>query len=328
MAGKHIKFDWAIKRLLRNKANFDILEGFLSELLGFDVLIDEILESEGNQLHSGDKFNRVDLLAKDVAGDHILIEVQNEIEEDYFRRMLYGQAKLISERLGKGDPYLKLSKVYSINIVYFPLGVGKDYIYVSDGSFRGMHLGDELGLNEEQKELYRAERVRELFTQYYIIKVNQFNDVAKSSLDEWIYFLKHSDIKPSFRAKGLEKAREVLREDSMSPEERWDYEAFIKDQRIRQAEYSSAFSKGERKGKQLMQRRVDRAKALVEQEKQRAEQEKQRAEQEKNQREEAEQEMYRANVRLALKMLKYGESMEDIAQETGLSEDEIRGLEQ
>ena len=28
-----VSFDWAVKRLLRNKANFGILEGFLSELL-------------------------------------------------------------------------------------------------------------------------------------------------------------------------------------------------------------------------------------------------------------------------------------------------------
>jgi len=28
-----ISFDWALKRLLCSKANFDILEGFLSELL-------------------------------------------------------------------------------------------------------------------------------------------------------------------------------------------------------------------------------------------------------------------------------------------------------
>ena len=31
---KLITFDWAMKRLLRSKANFEILEGFLSELLG------------------------------------------------------------------------------------------------------------------------------------------------------------------------------------------------------------------------------------------------------------------------------------------------------
>ena len=46
---KYIRFDWAIKRLLRNKANFGVLEGFLTVLLGEEIHILEILESEGNQ---------------------------------------------------------------------------------------------------------------------------------------------------------------------------------------------------------------------------------------------------------------------------------------
>ena len=55
-----VRFDWAIKRLLRNKANFNILEGFLSELLKEDVLIQEILESESKRMTSIDKQNRID----------------------------------------------------------------------------------------------------------------------------------------------------------------------------------------------------------------------------------------------------------------------------
>ena len=40
-----ISFDWAMKKLLRSKANFEILEGFLSELLKNNIHILEILES-------------------------------------------------------------------------------------------------------------------------------------------------------------------------------------------------------------------------------------------------------------------------------------------
>ena len=64
-----IRFDWAVKRLLRNKANFVILEGFLSELLGEDIFIQEILESESNKDNKYAKFNRVDLLVKNLKGE-------------------------------------------------------------------------------------------------------------------------------------------------------------------------------------------------------------------------------------------------------------------
>jgi hypothetical protein len=49
MPRKLVSFDWAIKRILRSKVNFEVLEGFLSELLYDDIKILEVLESESNQ---------------------------------------------------------------------------------------------------------------------------------------------------------------------------------------------------------------------------------------------------------------------------------------
>ncbi len=73
---RYIRFDWAIKRLLRQKANFGVLEGFLTVFLGEQIKIEEILESEGNQQDADDKFNRVDIKAKNTKGDIILIEIR------------------------------------------------------------------------------------------------------------------------------------------------------------------------------------------------------------------------------------------------------------
>ncbi len=315
MAGKHIKFDWAIKRLLRNKANFDILEGFLSELLMFDVKIQEILESESNKEEENDKFNRVDILVKDSKGDFMLIEVQNEREDDYYHRMLYGQAKLISERLDTGDEYGKLTKIYSINIVYFPLGVGKDYIYISDGSFKGLHLHDTLELSEKQKILYNAEHVKDLFTQYYIIKVNAFDDNTENTLDEWIYFLKNNEIKDNFKAKGLAKAKEILRVDNLSADEKIAYDIFIKNQRIHQSEITTARTDVEFKYEKKLK--------VAKQKEQEALKQK---EEERRLKEEAKQKEQEAKQKLAKTMLKYNEPIEEIIKETGLTEQEIKIL--
>ena len=83
---KYIRFDWAIKRLLRQKANFDVLEGFLTVFLGEKITIDEILESESNQLSADDKFNRVDIKAKNSKGEIVIIEIQNTRELYYLHR--------------------------------------------------------------------------------------------------------------------------------------------------------------------------------------------------------------------------------------------------
>lgn len=94
---KYIRFDWAMKRLLRQKANFGILEGLLTTLLGMKVTIKRMLESEGNQDDESDKYNRVDMLAENEKGELFLIEVQNNTEYAYFQRMLFGTSKLITE---------------------------------------------------------------------------------------------------------------------------------------------------------------------------------------------------------------------------------------
>ena len=59
--GNYIRFDWAMKRLLRDKANFQVLEGLLTTLLNEKITIKNLLESESNQEEEYDKYNRVDM---------------------------------------------------------------------------------------------------------------------------------------------------------------------------------------------------------------------------------------------------------------------------
>lgn len=225
-----IRFDWAIKRLLRNKADFSVLEGFLSELLKDEISIQSILESESNQKIDSDKFNRVDMLVKNSKDELVIIEIQNENEYDYFHRMAYGTSKVITEYISVGEPYKNIKKVFSINIVYFDLGQGEDYIYHGKTDFVGLHKSDKLKLSSKQTELLRGKTEPfQIFPEYYVIKVNNFNDVAKDSLDQWIYYFKNNEIKDNFNAKGIGKAKELWRVDSLPEEERKRYLKHIED---------------------------------------------------------------------------------------------------
>ncbi|MCP4457839.1 MAG: Rpn family recombination-promoting nuclease/putative transposase, partial [Cytophagales bacterium] len=180
-----ITFDWAMKRLLRSKANFDILEGFLSELLTDDITILEILDSESNKETSQDKFNRVDVKVKNSKNEVVIIEVQYAREFDYFHRILLGVSKVITEHLQESDIYAQVVKVISINILYFDLGQGEDYVYHGATNFRGLHEDDELQLSQQQKKLFDKKKVSDIYPEYYLLKINQFNDIAKDNLDEW-----------------------------------------------------------------------------------------------------------------------------------------------
>ena len=223
---KLISFDWAIKKILRSKANFAVLEGFLSELLFDEITIKEILESESNKETEEDKLNRSDIKVKNSKDEIILIELQYNREFDYLQRVLYAASKTVVEHIKKGDAYSKIVKVISISIVYFDLGKGDDYIYQGTTSFRGMHNHEILKLSASQIELYKTEKVENIYPEYYLIKVKNFNDVAKDTLDQWIYFLKNEEVKDDFQAKGLVEAKEILDYLKYSEEERQEYERY------------------------------------------------------------------------------------------------------
>lgn len=214
-----IRFDWAMKRLLRNKANFSVLEGLLTTLLNEKITIQKLLESESNQEDEFDKYNRVDMLAENSKGELVLIEVQNNNEYAYFQRMLFGTSKLVTEYINRGEGYDKVRKVYSVNIVYFSLGHGTDFVYHGKTEFKGIHNGDILQLTPFQKQTFKVDAVSQLYPEYYILKVNDFNQVAKSPLEEWIYYLNTGNIPSDATAPGLEEARERLKLDCMTKDE-------------------------------------------------------------------------------------------------------------
>jgi predicted transposase/invertase (TIGR01784 family) len=227
MAKKYIRFDWAAKKMLRDKKNFDILEGFLSELLKEDIKIEGLLESESNQEEEDDKFNRVDLYAENSKGEHIIIEIQNTRELDYLMRMLFGTSKAITEYLEIGKPYSDIKKVIAVSIIYFGLGKGDDYIYVGQTKFTGLHTKKELELTKTQQELLKKPTVQEAFPEYYLIQTTRFNDIINEPLDEWIYFFKNNEVLDTFKTKGMKAVREKMIVNNLPDDEKKKYDRFL-----------------------------------------------------------------------------------------------------
>lgn len=220
-----VRFDWFIKFMFRDKSDFDILEGFLSELLKEDIKILTILESEGNQSKKQDKFNRVDIMIRDSKGEHIIVEVQNNEEYDYLQRILYGTSKTIVENIAKGQSYAFVKKVISVSVVYFKVGQGDDYIYHGTTQFKGIHKNDELVLSEQQIQMFNKFKPQDLYPEYYLVKAGDFNeDSVNDTLDEWVYFLKTGNVKDNFKAQGLEQAKKKLEVAKLSASKRAAYE--------------------------------------------------------------------------------------------------------
>lgn len=292
LQNKYIRFDWAIKRLLRQKANFDVLEGFLTVFIGEKIRIVEILESESNQQSADDKFNRVDIKAKNSKDEIIIIEIQNTRELYYLERILYGVAKTITEHISLGEKYYQVKKVYSISVLYFDIGKGSDYLYHGQNQFIGVHTGDRLQVNVKEQGAIRTRMPSDIFPEYILIRVNEFNKVAVNPIEEWMKYLKDGVIRPDTEAPGLSEAREKLKYYSMTPQERHDYDEHLSAVMIQNDVLDTAKLEG-------------RAEGLAEG----------RAEGE-----------IKVKFENARKMKEKGYPVEDISDITGLSIEEINGL--
>lgn len=246
---RYIRFDWAIKRLLRQKANFGVLEGFLTVFLGEPITIMEILESESNQTSAEDKFNRVDIKARNSKDEIIIIEIQNTRELYYLERVLYGVAKAITEHIHLGDSYREVQKVYSISILYFDLGVGSDYLYHGQNHFIGVHTGDQLQIRTKEQNAIITRLPAEIFPEYILIRVNEFDKVAVTPLDEWMRYLKDGIIAADTTAPGLGEAREKLKYYSMTDKERRAYDEHLNAIMIQNDVLNAAKLEGQMEGR-------------------------------------------------------------------------------
>ena len=255
----YIRFDWAMKRLLRNKANYAVLEGFMCSLLNEKFKINRFLDSESNQQTENDKFNRVDILAENEKGEFIIFEIQNTRELIYYHRMLYGVSKVITDNISLGDDYDKVRKVYSINIVYFTLGQAKDYVYHGKTMFQGLHQPDDiLKLSNRQSELFFGDVIPlgrktnreagDIFPEYYLLCVNNFDKLAVNNLDEWIEFLKTGEISEAAQAPGLADARECLDIDKLTVAEMNDYVRHMENLRYQRSVIKTGYDDGWQKG--------------------------------------------------------------------------------
>jgi hypothetical protein len=219
-----VSFDWAIKNILCRKENYDIVEGFLNELLGQPVKIINFLKRKSPDKSSVEEPVSTYMITEDENGDFILIELTFTFQFDYLDNMLYGASKTLVERIDQWDICMPIKKIFSIVMLYFDISDNTDFLYTGKTDFTGVYNKDTFCFTDMQCSKYGEIKVGDIYPQYYILMRNNFRDIPENTLDEWFYFLKYCEIEDNFSAKGLVRARSVLRYNYLQYEERVDYE--------------------------------------------------------------------------------------------------------
>lgn len=141
-----------------------------------------------------------------------------------------------------------------------------------------------------------------MFPEYYILRVNDFDKIATTPLDEWIEFLKTGSISSEATAAGLPEARERLRVDSLSQEDKQAYYRHLEAVRHMKSLFDTSRDEGYQDG--LMEGRAEgKAEGRAEGEKEKA-------------------------LNIALKLLAFNTPIDIISQSTGLTVEEIKKLKQ
>ncbi|MDF1546460.1 MAG: Rpn family recombination-promoting nuclease/putative transposase [Bacteroidales bacterium] len=303
---KIVRFDWAMKHLLRNKANFDILEGFMSALLGDnEIKVLQLIESEGNTDDKDEKFNRVDIMVQDGYKRKIIIEIQNTRESDYLERILFGTSKAITQSIDSGIAFRKIDKIISISILYFNLGIGEDYLYHGETIFKGLTTQKEIDKVKAVLPDEKRFRGLNIFPEYYLIQVEKYKNIINRAIDEWVYWFKNEEIAENSTSKNIDKVQEKLSYLKMKPEEKKAYQKYLERLASETDMIETAKNDGKQEAQQELLPKLKEAKAREE---------------------EAKAKEKEALKKLAKVMKSLGKTADEIMKETGLSPREIENL--
>lgn len=321
---KLVRFDWAMKHLLRNKANYDIVEGFLCALLEDNNLhVVEVLESEGNKESEFDKFNRVDVVVRDQRDRKILIEIQNTKESDYLYRMVYGASKSIAESIDSGDKYQEIEKIISVSILYFDLGIGEDYLYYGKTDFVGINTHEIITKNSEKVQKLIPKNAKyngiEIFPEYYIIQVKKYKNIIQKAIDEWVYWFKNEKIADGSKSKHIKKVQDKLDLLKMNQKQRAEYQKYLERLASEKDMINTALDDGKELGRIEAEQKLI---PLIKQEQQKVEQKELELEQERQKVELERQKL----IETVKKLKEKNFSNQEISEITGLSIGEIENI--
>ncbi|MFI4919001.1 MAG: Rpn family recombination-promoting nuclease/putative transposase [Legionellales bacterium] len=237
------RVDFAFKKLFGSVENKDILISFINAVVSkADQVIDvTLLNPYNNKDHKSDKLSILDIKATDEKGQHYNIEMQITDQVYYNQRALYYWSRLYTSQLQEGDVYSDLKKTISINVLNFDYFDDEPHYH---NVFKVLHV-------ESHKSYFED-------LELHFVELHKFNDDVnpiKTTLDRWVKFLKkaHHYDKTSFPDElkaepAIEKAFYSLNTLSMDKDEREIYEARLKWLRDEAATLQKAHEKGQIEG--------------------------------------------------------------------------------
>ena len=261
-----ISFDYAIKYLLKNKGDYDSIEGFISALLAAQgyppVKINALLDGESNKEELELKRSIADLVVEDAEGHKYIVEIERAYTPNFMHKACFNSSRIVVDGIYGNQDYTTIKKVFHISLLYFstkemqkPIYHGKTIVHQVDTK----HPVD-VKIANEGMVIFNTPNI---FPEYFFISVPVFDDIINAEIDEWLYVMKHSDIKKDFKSPYMAKVAERLAVIKMSTNERNEYIHYQKQSVHSQDVLQAANAKGKAEGKS--EEKIEIAKKMLSQ---------------------------------------------------------------
>ncbi len=247
-----ISFDYAIKYLLKDKGDYEIVEGFISALLTSEgykpIKIRALLDGESNKESKHLKRSIADVIVEDEQGNNYIVEIDRAYTDLFLQKAVFNTSRLIVDNLGANQDYLQIKKVFHINLLYFPFENTKAPLHHGKVIFHEIDQTHSIDIHlvDRGMQMFDAHNI---FPEYFLISIPLFNDVIKEEIDEWLYLMKHSEVKDDFKSPYMKKAAERLSILTMSNQEREIYDSYVMDSMKGRDYLISAEAKGKAEGR-------------------------------------------------------------------------------
>ena len=247
-----ISLDYAIKHLLKSKENYGIIENFLSTLISVvkynPIKITALLDPESTKERKYSKKSIADLMAEDQEGNKYIIEVERAYKVNFFHKSCFNTSRAIVDSISSSVDYVKITKVIHIVLLFDlpPENTFESTIYHGKTEFRSL-----------KKEFHSAKRLSKdtkqynfpnIYPEYFVICVPNYQDKVEDDLDEWLYVLKHGKVPQNFQGTYMSQVRERINYLNMDEDVRNSYIRYKLDMIDLRESHKTSYEAGNLKG--------------------------------------------------------------------------------
>jgi len=201
------------------------------------------------------KSSIADLVVEDGEGNKYIVEIERAYTPNFMHKACFNSSRLVVDGIYGSQDYTTIKKIFHISLLYFstkgmqkPIYHGKTIVHEVDTK----HPVD-VSIANEGLVIFNTPNV---FPEYFFISVPMFDDIINSEIDEWLYVMKHSDIKQSFKSPYMAKVAERLAVIKMSAAERNEYIYYQKQSVHSQDILQAAETKGKAEGIQEIAKKM------------------------------------------------------------------------